>query len=75
MTDLLRLYHKLSYTETKFIEDKWAEWGKKQSKLVPNNFRKGVLVTHVVDNINWKNNSFKSRETHTTNSIIIQQNM
>ena len=30
----------------------------KQSKLVPNNFREGVLVTHVVDNINWKNNAF-----------------
>ena len=74
MTNLLRLGHKLSYNETKFIEDKWAKWSKKQPKFVPNNFRKGV-VTHVVDNIDWKNNSFESRDTHTTNSILIQQNM
>ena len=66
MTDLLRLGHEFSYTETKFIEDKWAEWSKKQSKLVPSNFREGVRVTHVVDNIDC-------RETHKTNSIIVRQ--
>ena len=44
MTDLHRLGHGLSYTDTKFIENKWVEWSKKQSKLVLNNFREGVLV-------------------------------
>lgn len=27
----------LSYTESKYIEDKWVEWSESQSKLVPNN--------------------------------------
>ena len=73
MTDLHRLGHELSYTETKFIEDKWVEWSKEKSKLVPNHFRDGVLATHVVDNIDWKSKTFKGIETHNTNSIIIQQ--
>ena len=73
MTDLHRLGHGLSYTETKFIDDKWIEWNKKQSKLVINNFREGVLVTYVVNNIDWKNKAFKGRKTHNTNSILIQQ--
>ena len=40
---------------------------------MPNNFREGVLVTHVVDNVDWKNKTFKDRETHNTNSNLIQQ--
>ena len=31
------------------------------------------LVTHVVDNIDCKNRTFKGRETQNTNSILIQQ--
>ena len=73
MTDLHRLGHELPYTETKFIEDKWVELSKKQPKLVPNNFREGAHITHVIDNIDWKNQTFKGRETHNANSIIIQQ--
>ena len=73
MTDLHRLGHGMPYTGTKFIKDKRVEWSKKLSKLVPNNFREGVLVTHVVDNIIWKNKTFEGKETHNTNSIIMQQ--
>ena len=35
--------------------------------------RESVLVTLAVDNIDWKNKTFKGRETHNTNSILIQQ--
>ena len=44
MADLHRLGHDLSYTETKFIEDKWVQWSEKQSKLVPENIRTIVLL-------------------------------
>ena len=43
ITDLHRIGHGLSYTETKFIEDKWAKWSENQSKLVPNNIEKDSL--------------------------------
>ena len=63
-----------SYTETKFIEDKWAKWSENQSKLVPNNIDKDSIVTLVADNIDWKNKTFKGEETHNSNSILIQEN-
>ena len=72
--DLHRIGHGLSYTETKFIEDKWAEWGENQSKLVPNNIDEDSIVTPVADNIDWKNKTFKGEETHNTNSILIHEN-
>ena len=43
-TDLHRLVDRLRYTETKFVKDKWVEWSKKQSNLVPNTFTKGFLL-------------------------------
>ena len=73
-TDLHRIGHGLSYTETKFIEDKWAEWSENESKLVPNNIGQDSIVTIVADNIDWKNKTFKGEETHNTNSIFIQKN-
>lgn len=39
----------------------------KQSKLLQSNFREGVLVTNVVDDIDWKNKTFKGKETHNIN--------
>ena len=74
ITVLHRIGHGLSYTETKFIGDKWAEWSENQSKLVPNNIDEDSIVTLVADNIDWKNKTFKGKETHNTNSILIQQN-
>ena len=48
----LHLYgHGISYTEAKFIEDKWAEWTTKQSSYIPSNIYKGVETVYVVDNI------------------------
>ena len=73
MNDLHKFEHEISYTETKFIEDKWAEWSENTSNIVPANIKQGVVVTHVVDNIDWKNKNFKGKETHNTNSILIQQ--
>ena len=59
MTDLHRLGHGLSYTDTTFIENKWVEWSKKQSKLVLNNFRAGVLVTHLLMMLTGKTKHLK----------------
>ena len=53
ITYLHRIGHGLSYTETKFIEDKWAEWSENQLKLVPNNIGEDSIVTLVADNIDW----------------------
>ena len=75
ISDLHKLGHGLSYTATKFIEDKWAEWTERQSSLIPCNIHKGMAVTTLVfDNIDWKNNDLRGKETHNTNSILIQQN-
>ena len=34
----------LSYSESKYIEDKWAEWSESQSKLVPNNIDEDSIL-------------------------------
>ena len=70
--DLHKLAHGISYTETRFIEDKWAEWSSRQSTIIPSNIRKGITTTHVVDNIDWKNKDLNSPETHNKISVLIQ---
>ena len=70
---LHNLGYGLSYTETVFIEDKWAVWSKKQHSNIPSNMRKGIPTTHVADNIDWKNKDLIGTETHNTHSILIQQ--
>ena len=62
VTDLHRIGHGLSRTETKFIKNKWAEWSENQSKLVPNDIDEDNIVTLVADNIDWKNKTFKGEE-------------
>ncbi len=63
----------ISYTETVFIEDKWAEWSEKQHSNIPSNISVGKPTTHVADNIDWKNKEIGgTHETHNTNSILIQ---
>ena len=49
--DLHKFGHGISYTETIFIEDKWAEWSEQQSSLFPSNIEKGLITTLVFDNI------------------------
>ena len=71
--DLHKLGNGLSYTETKFVEDKWAEWAENKSTIVPSNIEEKIVVTHVIDNIDWKNKDIHGKETHNTNSILIQQ--
>ena len=56
-----------------FKQDKCAEWTEKQNSLIPSNMKKGVIATHVFDNIDWKNKSTHRVETHHTNSILIQK--
>ncbi len=70
---LHHLGHGISYTETIFIEDKWAEWGRHSSSEIPSNIMRGLPTTHVADNIDWKNKELSGyNETHNTNSILIQ---
>ena len=70
---LHHLGHGISYTETVFIEDKWAEWGRNCSSDIPSNILRGLPTTHVADNVDWKNKELSGyNETHNTNSILIQ---
>lgn len=70
---LHNLGYGISYTDTMFIQDKWAEWSKNQQSYIPSNIAKGFQTTHVADNIDWKNKNISGKnETHNTNSILIQ---
>ena len=71
--DLNKFGHGISYTETKFIEDIWAEWSEQQSSLLPSNNEKGIITTLIFDNTDWKNKDDKGKETHNTNLILIQE--
>ena len=71
--DLHKFCRGISYTKTKFIEGKWAEWSEQQSPLRPSNIEKGLIITLVFDNIDWKNRDHKGKETHDINSILIQE--
>ena len=71
--DLSRLGHGISYTQTMFIQDMWAEWTDNQLSYIPSNIQRGKIVTHVFDNIDWKNKNIKRTETHHTNSILVQK--
>ena len=70
MDDLHRLSHRISYTETLFLNDKWAEWAQNHSSIIPSNIAKKKIVTHVFDNIDWQNKNGRI-ETHHTNSTIV----
>ena len=68
-----KLGYGISYTDTIFVQDKWAEWSTNRCSIIPKNIQKGMTVTHVADNIDFKNKSIQpGRETHNTNSILIQ---
>lgn len=71
--DLKRIGTGISYTETIFILDKWAEWIVMQGSIIPGNIVKDVMCTHVFDNIDWSNKNGRL-EVHLTNSILIQRN-
>ena len=62
----------ISYKETLFIEDKWAEWDRAQNSNIPSNICKQKVTTVVADNIDWKNKNNSGQETHNTNIILIQ---
>ena len=69
---LNRLGYGVPYTEVCFVENKWAEWDEKQNCSIPSNITKGLCTTHVADNIDWQNKSLSGKQTHNTNSIVIQ---
>ena len=71
--NLRKFGHGILYTETKFIEDKWAELSEQQSSLLSSNIEKGLITTLVFDNMDWKNKDCEGKETHNTNSILIQE--
>ena len=64
--DIIQKYgYCLSYKETTFIEDMWAEWDRRQNDQMPENISKNVTTTLVADNIDWKINILVARK-HTT---------
>ena len=63
----------ISNTETMLIQDKWAEWTRNCSSIILSNIKKGVIVTHICDYIDWKNKNVNSSETHHINSILVQK--
>ena len=73
-SDVIQTLHKpgygISYTETLFIEDKWADWAESRSKIIPSNIKENIPTTHVTDNTDWENKSL-TRHTHNTDSILI----
>ena len=75
VTDTLhKLGYGISYTETLFIEDKWAEWTEAQSAIIPSNIKMNIPTTLVAGNTDWENKGLTRKEqTHNTSSILIQQ--
>ena len=70
--DLKRIGAGISYTETLFILDKWAEWAAEQGSIIPGNILKLIIATHIFDNIDWSNKNDRL-EIHLTNSILVQR--
>ena len=70
--DLKRIGTGISYTETLFILDKWAEWAAEQGSIIPANILKHIIATHIFDNIDWSNKNGRL-EIHLTNSILVQR--
>lgn len=58
--DLLKMRQGISYAETKFTEDKWAEWTEKQYSLILNNIQKGAVAILEFGSIDWKNENLGS---------------
>ena len=61
----------ISYTETRFIEEKWAEWNSNQPQIIPSNIQTSITTTHIVGNIDRKNKDLDPPETLNTNSRIV----
>ena len=73
--DLHKLGHLFSYTEATFIENKWIELREKKSKLVPTNIKQNIIVTHMTKNIDYESKNHKRKETHNSNSILLEQSV
>ena len=61
----------MSNTETVLIQDKCAEWTGRLKSIIPSKIKKGIIATHVFNNIDWKNKTLDRIETHHTNSILV----
>ena len=56
-----------------FIQGKWAEWTENLSSITPSNIKKGVIATHICDDVDWKNIKVNRSETHHKDSILVQK--
>ena len=68
---LYKLRHGISYTETRFNEDKWAKWSSNKPPIITLNIHKDITTTHIVDNFDRNNTNLNSPETRNTNSVLI----
>ena len=68
---LYKLRHGISYTETRFNEDKWAKWSSNKPPIITLNIHKDITTTHIVDNFDRNNINLNSPETRNTNSVLI----
>lgn len=58
--DLLKMRQGISYAETKFTEELWAEWTEKQYSLILNNIQKGAVAILEFGSFDWKNENLRS---------------
>ena len=73
INDLKQPGGSISNTETMLIQDKWAEWTRNCSSIIPSNIKKGVIAAHICDNTDCKNKNVNSSKTNHTNSILVQK--
>ena len=73
INDLKQLGAGISNKETMFMQDKRAEWTKNLSFIILSNIKKGVIPTHIFDNIDWRNKNANRSETHHTSFILVQK--
>ena len=52
----------ISYPETLFIEDKWAQLAEAQPTIIDSSIKVNIPTTLVTDNIDWENKDFTRKE-------------
>ena len=68
---LCKLRHGISYTATRFSENKWAKWSSNKPPIITLNIHKDITTTHIVNIFDRNNINLNSPETHNTNSVLI----
>ena len=52
----------ISYPETLFIEDKWAQLAEAQPTIIDSSIKVNIPTALVTDNIDWENKDFTRKE-------------